>query len=143
MKLIGLKINLMVGFAKYWLYFPSEYKRTNKQTEHIRTKGFINLQFLQKLSSQKPFWDEARLYSLVNKKFARTLTCKEWRTLWVSPLTLKKTASRLLSLFKSHSSLVNNKEAFKCAPNTKKSVVATSIISEHTLKMVNLKTDQI
>ena len=31
-------------------------------------KGFINLQFLQELSSQKLCWDQARLYSLVNKQ---------------------------------------------------------------------------
>ena len=39
----------------------------------MSTKGFINLQFLQKLSSQKPFWDEARLSSLVNKRLAGTV----------------------------------------------------------------------
>ena len=32
-------------------------------------KSFINLQVLQKLNSQKPFWDKARLSSLVNKRF--------------------------------------------------------------------------
>ena len=40
--------------------------QTNKQSEHITRKGFIKLQFLQKLSSQKPFWDEAILSSFVN-----------------------------------------------------------------------------
>ena len=34
-----------------------------------KKNSFINLQFLLKLSSQKPFWDEARLSSLVNKQF--------------------------------------------------------------------------
>ena len=45
--------------------------------EHIITNGFINLQFLQKLGSQKPFWDEARLFSLVNKRFAAGLPAEE------------------------------------------------------------------
>ena len=43
--------------------------QTNKELEHITTKGFINLKFLQMLSHQKPFWDKARLSSLVNKRF--------------------------------------------------------------------------
>ena len=43
--------------------------RTNKHLKLITTKGFIILQFLQRLSSQKPFWEEARLSSLVNKGF--------------------------------------------------------------------------
>ena len=64
---VKLKVNLRVGFVKYWLL---EYKQTNKQSEHITTKDFINLQFLPKLSSQKPFSDEARLSSLVNTRFA-------------------------------------------------------------------------
>ena len=43
---------------------------TNKQTvRHIKTNGFINLQFLQELSRQKPFWDEVTLSSLVKKRF--------------------------------------------------------------------------
>ena len=66
---VKLKINQKVGFGKYWLYFLLEHKQTNKQFEHITTKGFIILQFLQKLSSQIPFWDEARLSSLVNKRY--------------------------------------------------------------------------
>ena len=46
-------------------------KNTNKQTVGTHhKKGFINLQFQQKLSSHKPLWDEARLSSLVNKRFA-------------------------------------------------------------------------
>ena len=53
---------MKVGFAKYWLLFLGGYKQnTSKQ------KGFISLQFLQKLSHQKPFKDKARLSSLVNK----------------------------------------------------------------------------
>ena len=39
-------------------------------SQHITTKDFINQHFLQKLSCQKPLWDEARLSSLVNKWFA-------------------------------------------------------------------------
>ena len=44
--------------------------------EHITTKGFIILQFLQKLSSQKSFWDKARLSSLYNKWFVAGLFYK-------------------------------------------------------------------
>ena len=58
---------MKVGFTKYWLFFLG---RTNKQLEHITTKYLITIQFLQNLSRQKLFWDEARLYSLVNKRFA-------------------------------------------------------------------------
>ena len=64
------KITNKVGFPKYWLYFLLEHNQINKQSKHITTKVFIKLQFLQKLSSQKSFWDEARLSSLVNKRFA-------------------------------------------------------------------------
>ena len=50
------------------------YKKT-KNSESIskqKVKGFINLQFVQKLGSQKPFREEAKLSSLVNKRFDRT-----------------------------------------------------------------------
>ena len=43
-------------------------KQTNKQSEHTKTKVFINLQFLQKMGRQKPFLDEATLHSLVYKR---------------------------------------------------------------------------
>ena len=36
----------------------------------FHSKGFINLQFLQKVGCQKPCWDQARLSSLVNKQVA-------------------------------------------------------------------------
>lgn len=42
--------------------------QTNKQLEQLKKKDFINLQFLQKLSRHKPFWDKDRLSSLVNKR---------------------------------------------------------------------------
>ena len=45
------------------------FDKTTKQLKHSKTKGFINLKSLQKLSSQKLFWDETRLSSLVNKRF--------------------------------------------------------------------------
>ena len=64
-------IKLEVRFAKYWLYFLGEHNQTRKQSKHITAKGFTNLQFLKKFSSQKPFWDDARLSSLVNKWFER------------------------------------------------------------------------
>ena len=51
-------------------FFLEGTKQTNKQLKYIKIKGFINLQFLQKLNRQKPFRDKARLSSLVNKKFA-------------------------------------------------------------------------
>ena len=53
------------GIAKYWLFFLGGYKQTNSK-KNIPTKGFINIQFLQKLNPQKPFCNEARL---VNKRF--------------------------------------------------------------------------
>ena len=44
-------------------------ENTNKETlRWYQKNGLINLQFLQELSRQKPFWDEARLSSLVNKR---------------------------------------------------------------------------
>ena len=53
---------MKVGFAKYSLHLLGGYKQNTS-----KHKGFINLQFLQKLSRQKPFTDKARLSSLVNK----------------------------------------------------------------------------
>ena len=64
---VEIKIYLKVGLAKYW---HLEYKQTKKQSEQITTQGFINLQFLQKLSSQKPFWDKVRLSNLVYNRLA-------------------------------------------------------------------------
>ena len=49
-------------------------EHTNKQT--FTTLGFIIIQFLQNVSCQKPFWDKARLSSLVNKRFG-TLSASE------------------------------------------------------------------
>ena len=66
--LVGKLNKLKIGFAKYWL-FSLKTQPTNKQSKHITATGFINLQLLQKLSSQKLFWDKARLSSLVNKRF--------------------------------------------------------------------------
>ena len=43
----------------------------------LAINGFINLQFLQELSRQKPFWDKARLSSLVNKRFDPTVPLVE------------------------------------------------------------------
>ena len=65
----------MVGFPKYWMSFLEDTKKnkkinkTKKKLEQSTTKGFINMQFLQKLSCQKPFWDEARPSSVINIKF--------------------------------------------------------------------------
>ena len=66
--LVGKLNKLKIGFAKHWL-FSLKTQPTNKQSKHITATGFINLQLLQKLSSQKLFWDKARLSSLVNKRF--------------------------------------------------------------------------
>ena len=44
------------------------YENTTKQ-KTVTTKVVIKLQFLQKLSRQKPFWDKARFSSLLNKRF--------------------------------------------------------------------------
>ena len=74
-KCLGLKKVLVGGLEKQpegWVYkilaVLSWKTKTNKQSEHITTKYFITLQFLQNLSRQKFFWDEARLSSLVKKR---------------------------------------------------------------------------
>ena len=56
-------------------YYVAEFSlniQANKQSEHITTKGLKNLQFLPKLSCQKPFLNKARFSHLVNKRFAQT-----------------------------------------------------------------------
>ena len=50
--------------------------QTNKQLEHITIKVFTNLHFLQKLSRQRPFWDQATPSSLINKQFGTSLGCR-------------------------------------------------------------------
>ena len=41
----------------------------NKHSQEIITKGFLNLQFMQKVVRQKPFLEKAILSSLVNKRY--------------------------------------------------------------------------
>ena len=55
------------------LYFKSHgtYKQT-EQSQHLTTKSFINLQFLQKLNSQKPFRGRDSLASLSSHQRGRS-----------------------------------------------------------------------
>ena len=74
MKGLGLYHVLVFKLIQSWrfgllnidcIFFGNKTKQ-EKKLKHITKKGFINLQFLQNFNSQKPFWDEARLSSLVN-----------------------------------------------------------------------------
>ena len=49
---------------------PENHQREAPPYFSHQNKGFINHSFLQKVSCQKPYWDQARLPSLVNKQVA-------------------------------------------------------------------------
>ena len=67
--LLEESIEKLEMMAFYKLSLSSRQARQHSPTlvPH-HNKGFINLQFLQELSCQKPCWDQARLSSLVNKQ---------------------------------------------------------------------------
>ena len=61
-----------------------------------RTTATKASQFLQKPSCQKPYWDQARLSSLVNKQVGLQYQCQEEDSVWgVLTLSKNKTSSQV------------------------------------------------
>ena len=54
----------------HFCFFPMKAMQRNATSVFSSQQRFHKLRFLQKLGCQKPYWDQARLSSLVNKQVA-------------------------------------------------------------------------